>query len=202
MQMFNDQWRYVEAFTVDQVAFLCCDLEPNPKQLGLFVMGERPAGVEAARQLLLGAIHLGELSSKSKYPIANTRADGEDIVTRDDLIRFAQTKNLLPAFLFDTIAPQKTSAQLPASEVPKNVGGRPEEFDWNLMHAEIVRCADMDELPKKQAELIEHLLQWFANGMLANNPAAKEYPVPSETSVKTRVSSLYRNLYKLGWKSE
>ena len=200
--MFNDQWRYVDAFTVDQVAFLWCDLEPDPKQMGLFVMSERPAGVEAAKQLLLGAIHLGELPSTSKYAIANSRADGEDIVSRIELIKFARIKNLFPEFLFDTIAPQKANDELPVREVPKNVGGRPEEFDWNLMHAEIVRYADMDELPKKQSELIDHLLQWFAKGMRASDSSNKEYPVPSETSVKNRVSPLYQNLHKLGWKSE
>jgi hypothetical protein len=67
----------------------------------------------------------------------------------------------------------------------KSKGGRPEEYDWDVMLGEVLRIADADGIPDKQSELVEMLLAWFQHHY------KKE---PSESNVKQRISDLYRHL--------
>jgi hypothetical protein len=80
---------------------------------------------------------------------------------------------------------------LPQSEVemvddpaPRGVG-RPVEYDWASLQAEIVRVADLDGLPAKQSELVERLLQWCENEWGRQ---------PAESAIKARVSEIYNRL--------
>jgi hypothetical protein len=161
--------------------------------------------ISAYKQMLAGAIAKGELqadhSKNGSHILGNY---DRSIVTRKELIRYAERKRLSPSFLFDTIAPQ-TETLAATDELPlKNKGGRPPEYDWDRMYAEIVRRADMDHLPATQAELAAYLETWFRNGMSKDSPHSldQEHPTPSISSIKDRIRPLYNNLKALGWSAE
>lgn len=128
----------------------------------------------------------------------------KSLISRDDLEAFARKRGLYPAFLFDTLAPflgtgsllergepaRLTTIQssLPAPTKPPNRGGRPQEHDWNTFILEIIRRANQpDGLPVTQAELVRDMLTWFQE-TFGNEPA--------ESSVKERISKIYRHLAK------
>jgi hypothetical protein len=200
--MLVNGWNFVDAFTVDQAAILWTGENPSSGIFDELDQLKKP-NVGARKQMLSGAISLGLLQANHKTNGGSVIGDyGKSVVSRDELTRFARSKKEYPAFLFDTAAPLPTTGETLPALSDKNVGGRPPEFDWDMMLAELIRYADLHNLPKKQTELIDYLLQWFANGMGQDNAKVREYPTPGETSVKTRVSQIYKNLNKLGWKAE
>ena len=145
--MFDEAWRYVDAFKVRQAAALWSDEEPLESQFSKYPESVR-ARINAATQMLCGDILTGELKADhSTNGFSSIGQYGDSTVTRDELIRYARQKDLLPAFLFDTIAPEKGDRIANDQRPPKNKGGRPPEYDWDKMWAEIVRVADMDGLP-------------------------------------------------------
>lgn len=67
-------------------------------------------------------------------------------------------------------------------------GGRPQLYDWDLFHAEVVRVAnEPDGIPDKQADLVRHMLSWYSDR------GEKE---PAESSVKAKISRIYKYLDK------
>ena len=74
----------------------------------------------------------------------------------------------------------------------RNVGGRPAEFDWDLMHAEIVRVADLDGLPSTLEALAAKMEIWF------RERAKSEKDVPSLSSIKAHLRPLFGRLRSLG----
>ena len=102
---------------------------------------------------------------------------------------FASAKGERPAFLFDTLISDAAANELPAVVDPQTTqskGGRPQEYDWDALTIEIIRIANSpDGLPESQAALVEQLLQW------CENTWGKQ---PAESSVKARISKIFRAL--------
>lgn len=199
--MFDDNWKLVDAFTLDQAAFLWCGLDPDRDDLEYAIFDRPPSNVIAARQMLIGAIELGQLPSKPKYQYQTLkgRADGNNLIFRTDLSEFAKSKKQFPAFLFDTIAPETGNGDRP---LPKNKGGVDPKFNWDRMFAEIVRLAMTKGLPEKQEPLAGYLERWFACGM--NDPDAApddtpEFTPPGRSTLMGRLSPIYSNLKDMGW---
>lgn len=72
------------------------------------------------------------------------------------------------------------------SEDDEKARGRPEQYDWELFYAELIRKAKSpNEWPDKQANLINDMLTWFT--MRFGNE-------PSESSVKKRIIRINRYL--------
>jgi hypothetical protein len=119
------------------------------------------------------------------------------LISRADLEAFARSRNLFPAFLFDTLAPLENRGCLSSDDTPRlrvidavltssppNRGGRPPEHDWNTFILEIIRRANHpDGLPDTQAALVREMLAWFQSTF------GKE---PAESAVKERISKIYR----------
>jgi hypothetical protein len=194
-------WMHVDHFTVNQAAALWCGYDPASVR---FVISELPSEVLAVKQLLVGGIVGGALNANSSGNTFHTIGDySKSLLTRADLERFARSKNLFPSFLFDTLAAfvsdPITSANpfllssTPTAKLVKststpiaNKGGRPAEYDWDSFMLEIVRRAnDPDGLPDSQAELVRDMQQWFAD---------KFESEPAESSVKSRISKIYKYL--------
>ncbi len=66
----------------------------------------------------------------------------------------------------------------------RSSGGRPTKWDWEGATKEMVRIADLDRLPEKQAHMVECLMEWFSN----NNEDGNQ---PDESQVKKHVSKLW-----------
>lgn len=195
------QWMHVDHFTVDQASALWCGYDPaNIGFMALYI----PSEVVAAKQLLIGGIVAGTLKADSSRNGLHIIGDfSTSFVSRFNLENFARSKKLFPAFLFDTLAPferqAKTSSKtyrhqtVPTAELPKpapttitNKGGRPVEYDWDSFMLEIVRRAnDLDGLPDSQAELVRDMQQWFVDNFNAE---------PAESSIKVRISKIYKYL--------
>lgn len=75
------------------------------------------------------------------------------------------------------------------SDSQKPRSGRPEAYDWDTFVFEIIRRANSpDGLPETRAELVRDMLEWFSLTY------GKE---PSESSVKSRISQIYKYLEKV-----
>tara|TARA_R110002020_G_scaffold56074_35_gene155387 strand:+ start:4384 stop:5019 length:636 start_codon:yes stop_codon:yes gene_type:complete len=196
-------WMHVDAFTVNQAAALWCNVDPAQMASIAFTP---PSEVEAVRQMLTAAIMQGALPADTSVSAFKIIGDySKAVVTRQDLEAFARNKGLYPPFLFDTLAPftetggsqtgplptaSSIDTGLRAAPIPdpiaKGKGGRPQEYDWDSFTSEIVRRANSpDGLPERQADLIRDMLQWFRDTFDME---------PAESSVKARISKIYRYL--------
>lgn len=192
-------WIHVDFFTLDQAAALWCDIDPT--QIKSYDRSDAPE-VAAAKQLLIGGLVGGQITSESKIgPYSRVLEYSDVLVSRSQLEKFARLKDLFPAFLFDTLAPfEKTEppfekklnslvakiVSTPQTEPPVNQGGRPPEYDWDSFMLEIIRRANTpDGLPASQAELVRNMLEWFT---------ASTGSEPAESSVKLRTSKIYKYL--------
>lgn len=191
----SSHWKLVDVFTLEQAAYLWCDQEPGRINIDYRV----PEGVRAIYQALAGASTRGDLKVDSSTNVLSQFGDlAKTVVSREELVKFAKSKNAYPEFLFDTLStPEWTQApnQTPTEPLPEpvNRGGRPEEYDWNACMAEIVRLADMDGLPAVQNELVRHLIGWFEE---------RHGKSPADSVIKSRISPIYRYLKNVGWKSK
>ena len=193
--MFDEAWRYVDEFRVDQAAALWAG--ENPAQLGIGYPFEAKHRIIAYKQMLAGAILGGKLKADHSTNVFRTTGNYDaSIVQREELIRYAREQDKgRPAFLFDTIAPQRDESKSSGEEAPKNPGGRPRDYDWDMVHAQFVRIAlQRGTLPKKQVDLINEILDWFSLGM--GGIDRNEYE-PAHSSVKSKVSTLYNNIKAL-----
>ena len=197
-------WMHVDLFTVDQAAALWAEFDPARVSP---VESLKPSEVTAAKQMLTAAIVSGEIRANSATNVLATIGDfAKSLVSRDDLEGFARKRNLFPAFLFDTLAPFGSTGgvragreparttiiqgESPTRTTPINRGGRPSEHDWNTFIVEIIRRANQpDGLPGTQAELVRDMLAWF------QLTYGRE---PAESSVKERISKIYRHLAEAG----
>jgi hypothetical protein len=195
-------WKLVDSFTLIQAAYLWNDIEPPANSI-IEITKSRPAAVSAILQALRSADNRTlSLVSKNQFSVDEFQIEA----SRDGLIRFARSKGQFPAFLFDTLAPDnevlaeqfddvKGTRSLDSSPPQekgrqRSVGGRPDGYDWNAAMVELVRVAELDNLPRKQADMVRHLKTWFAN---------KYQSVPSDTQIKTRiVSPIYNGLEENG----
>jgi len=192
----QSNWLLVDAFTVDQAAALWCGFDPSKFKVFDF---QAPSEVLAVKQMLTAAIAgqalIADSSSESYSNIGNY---SKSLITRENLQEYAKSKSVFPAFLFDTLAPftalpnslgvskSLQAKQASQTKVEANPGGRPTEYDWDGFTMEIIRLANTpDGLPETQAELNQIMLQWF------NNSYGKE---PAESSVKSRISKVYKYL--------
>jgi hypothetical protein len=186
---------HVDLFTVDQAAALWAGFDParlSPAD------SFKPSEMIAARQMLTGAIIDRELPARTGgNPSAILNNHSNSLISRADLEAFARSRNLFPAFLFDTLAPLENRGCLSSDDTPRlrvidavltssppNRGGRPPEHDWNTFILEIIRRANHpDGLPDTQAALVREMLAWFQSTF------GKE---PAESAVKERISKIYR----------
>lgn len=186
------KWNLVDVFTVNQAAALWCGVDPAIMRK--FDFGT-PSEVLAVKQMLVAAIKTDQLQADHSENTLKAIGDYSDSsVIRDDLIQLAKAKSETPTFLFDTFAPfqprspsshgRQTTATVKSK--PKGAGGRPAEYDWDSFAFEIIhRANSIDGLPDTQAELIRDMLAWFRETYDAE---------PAESSVKSRVSKIYRYL--------
>jgi len=210
---FPAEWNLVDVFTIGQAAYLWHELDPPAGEVRERYQG-RPPAVAAVMQALMGALAAKNIVGEWHDPVAEIRKDPFRVsVSRADLISFAKLKNVYPAFLFDTVAPPHTNPPVTLAGQSVSTGrglvdvqgstdrdgtvssrkrGRPEGYDWNACVGEIVRLADMDGLPVTQAELLRHLQGWFIDQF---------DDCPSDSVLKSRISSIYQYLEKIGWKS-
>src|SRR5262245_41332456 len=130
--MFDDAWRYVDAFRVDQAAALW--VGENPARFAhRYADDEIQNRIAARKQMLVGGIASGKLHADHSTNGLSIIGDYDSsIVTRDELIRYARAKGLFPAFLFDTIAPEPEVQEVAEDQHPKKKRGRPVEYDWDL----------------------------------------------------------------------
>lgn len=191
-------WMHVDLFTVEQAAALWAGFDPaRVSSVDVY----KPSEVIAARQMLIAAIAGNKLpADTSSNVFVNIGNHNASLVSRADLEVFARTLNLFPAFLFDTLAPFEASGQLlqsqetprirtvdpPPAVRPTGRGGRPQEHDRDSFVLEIISRANQpDGLPETQAELVRSMLDWFQQ---------KYGREPAESSVKDRISKIYRYL--------
>ncbi len=198
----KSNWNFVDLFTVHQAACLWCNL--NPAKIPEVFSLQHPSEVVAAMQLLVSAINTGTLILEgdcNAFSYINNYTNC--YLKRSDLIDFANAKGMRPKFLFDTILPiedhlPKSASSafgddtVQAGSAIKNQSerkrGRPQEYDWDSFIFEIIKRANSpDGLPETQAELVRIMLQWFLE------TAGGE---PAESSVKSRISKIYRYLNK------
>lgn len=193
-------WMLVDLFTVDQAAALWSEIDPASVST---VDSLKPSEVMAAKQILISAILAKEVAVNSTHNVfASIGSFGDSYISRTDLEATARRKNVFPSFLFDTLlpfaetnsfrngTPQRTNVMVPSSmsvsQPNQNKGGRPEEYDWDTFHLEIVRLSNHpDGLPGTRAELIKIMLAWF------QETYGRE---PAESSVKNRISKIYNYL--------
>lgn len=192
---FASSWMHVDLFTVDQAAAIWCGVDPTSLNL---IESKWPPDVGAIKQMLAGAIVSRLLDADSSRNGFELIGDfSKSFVSRANLENFAKTKKLYPAFLFDTqtsfgeqVSDNGTPNNPPTKPAvsPVNVGGRPAEYDWNSFTFEIIRLANHpDGLPETQAELIHEMLAWFSITYGTE---------PAESSVKQRISKIYKYLAK------
>lgn len=191
-------WTHVDIFTVDQASALWCDADPMT--LLSYDVGT-PSEIMAIKQLLIGGITDGQLvADSSKNSLTMIGNYSSSLVSRADLEEFAKSKQLFPAFLFDTLAPfddirakTENSAIYPERDnrngnAKPDRGGRPPKYDWDSFTLEIIHRANTpDGLPETQAALIRDMLLWFSSEYNAE---------PAESSVKQRISKIYSYLNK------
>ena len=194
-----DAW---ELYKVDQAAALWAGYDPRSMSMSDIM---KPSEVIAAKQMLVSWIVSGELfaNSTTNY-FAKIGNYSDSLVSRQGLELVARKRGLFPAFLFDTLAPleeptsvlDRQNRLLPKNQgsvvdataimCAPNRGGRPQEYDWDAFVMEIISRANQpDGLPPKQADLVDEMLGWFADTY------GKE---PAESSVKDRISKIYRYL--------
>lgn len=187
---------HTDIFTVAQAAALWCGYDPS-RLSGVDQLD--PPEFVAVKQMLAGAIIGGQLIADDSRNALNLIGKHDDsLVKRADLEAFAKSRDLFPAFLFDTLAPfpekvfrsnvtaaTPTVAPIPVPP-PPNKGGRPAEYDWDSFTMEIIHRANTpDGLPDTQAELTREMLSWFSD------TCGHE---PAESSVKVRISKIYSYL--------
>jgi hypothetical protein len=194
-------WMHVDHFSVDQASALWCGYDPANFESSF---SRIPSEVLATKQLLIGGIVSGTLPADSTHNYMHSIGDfSKSLLARTNLEKFARAKNLFPAFLFDTLSPFQRDSRsymnpfitlptpLPQAAKQESVpvssrGGRPTEYDWDSFTLEIIRRANnLDGLPDSQAELIRDMQQWFANTFDTE---------PAESSIKSRISKIYRYL--------
>ena len=191
-------WNIADPLTVDQAACLWAGVDPSTFYLTRANADQ--TRVEAYKQAIAGAIAKREVTGDSSTnALAMIGNHDKTLVSRLELKRFAESKGQRPAFLFDTllggmtalaialaasvpVVPQMTAVE-PVSPLAK--GGRPQEYDWDAFTIEIIRIADLDSLPEKQAHLVSLMLEW------CQATWGKE---PAESSVKKRISTIYSGL--------
>jgi hypothetical protein len=191
-------WMHVDFFTLDQAAALWCKCDPS--QVGSY-KNSNPPEFDAVKQLLVGGITGESLVPNDKLtPYSQALNFSDVLVSRLELEKFARSKQLFPAFLFDTLAPfekpespldryNKLAIKLPVTAQPAkpvNQGGRPLEYDWDSFMLEVVRIANtLDGLPDSQADLVREMQEWFS---------ATTDSEPAESSIKLRTSKIYKYL--------
>lgn len=187
-------WVIADPLTVEQAACLWAGVDPSSNRY-LRAQADQTR-VEAYQQAIAGAIAGAELAAdSSRNALARIGNYDSTLVNRAELKRFAEARGQRPAFLFDTLlsgasvgdieslfpARAPDVEQLPAP--PR--GGRPPEYDWDAFTIEIIRIADMDNLPERQADLVRQMMVWCQSSW------GKE---PAESSVKSRISAIYNGL--------
>ena len=182
------RWMMVDTLTVEQAACLWAGIDPSKNRYAR-------TAAEASRfapilQAISASVQSGRLpADASANALSMIGGHESSLVTRDDLMIFASAKGERPAFLFDTLIPDAAANELRAVVDPqttKSKGGRPQEYDWDALTIEIIRIANSpDGLPESQAALVEQLLQW------CENTWGKQ---PAESSVKARISKIFRAL--------
>ena len=182
------RWVMVDTLTVEQAACLWAGIDPSKNHYAR-------TAAEASRfapilQAISASVQSGRLpADASANALSMIGGHESSLVTRDDLMIFASAKGERPAFLFDTLIPDAAANELPAVVDPqttKSKGGRPQEYEWDALTIEIIRIANSpDGLPESQAALVEQLLQW------CENTWGKQ---PAESSVKARISKIFRAL--------
>ncbi|MBN8179975.1 hypothetical protein [Roseibium aggregatum] len=198
----KSNWNFVDLFTLHQAACLWCDL--NPAKIIELLEFQHPSEVVAAKQMLIGAITDGTLSLQGKLNSYSYINDYKDCyLRREDLKNFAETRGVRPMFLFDTLlsiddspgnsssSKEEDKSQSPSGSPKEQTGpprGRPPGYDWDRFTLEIIKRANsLDGLPETQAELVRDMLQWFSDQFGSE---------PAESSVKARISKIYRYLDK------
>jgi len=195
-----DEWSALDTFTGLQAACLWAGVPPVPS-LDLFTPSNSVSFDDYQRVLTVlqafnTAIANGKLrGDTTSNPLAlRGTFHGDHVSTlfsRAELCRFAESVGQRPKFLFDTILPSTAPEDAAESpDGPKKKPGRPQEHDWNGFYVEIVRVADMEELPATQADLERRLLRWFQD---------KFGREPSESAVRERIGDIYRGLKATGW---
>ncbi|MEW9838587.1 hypothetical protein [Mesorhizobium marinum] len=131
-----------------------------------------------------GGIHTSEDIPRVK----TVRVEGPSPTIHEVLMGAARTP---PSSSDDKVSRVEPSAGFhkgaaDASPPPINRGGRPAEYDWDTFVMEIIRRANHpDGLPDTQAELVRDMLAWF------QSTSGRE---PAESTVKARISKIYRYL--------
>lgn len=140
--------------------------------------------------MLTGAIASGELKADTKTNVMASIGDHKkSLVTRADLMAFAESRKERPAFLFDTML--KSTETRPKGEPAGqqiNKGGRPAEWDWDTFFLEIIRIANTpDGLPDTRAELAEIMRNWFVDECDDH---------PADTTLEDRIRPIYQYFEK------
>jgi len=179
-------WALADPLTAEQAAHLWAGVDPSSAS-GL-PMSERNPAVAPYFQMLAGAISSGQLrADTSTNPMASIGAHKQTLIKRADLIAFANSKNEHPAFLFDTMqtAPGAATTRDAVIAPPKNPGGAPAKYDWNLFFLEIIRIAHEGNLPDTRAELAREMRDWFIE---------KIDDHPADTTIEDRIRPIYQYL--------
>jgi len=178
-------WASVELLTVEQAAHLWAGVDPSSASDPLRPAQQKSA-VAPKIQQISGAIVSGALNANtSTNPLSSIGQHNGTLVRRADLITYALAIGEKPAFLFDTmLGEDRKAVSGQPNRPPKNLGGRPAQYDWNLFTLEIIRiAATPDGLPETQAELAEIMRKWFID-LFDNHPA--------DTTLADRIRTIYQ----------
>jgi len=181
-------WALADPLTVEQAACLWANVDPSSSSP--FLASPETAAIAPRRQMLTGAIASGELKADTKTNVMASIGDHKkSLVTRADLMAFAESRKERPAFLFDTML--KSTETRPKGEPAGqqiNKGGRPAEWDWDTFFLEIIRIANTpDGLPDTRAELAEIMRNWFVDECDDH---------PADTTLEDRIRPIYQYFEK------
>jgi hypothetical protein len=191
-----DEWKYVDHFTVRQVAYLWGDNEP---MTDLDTKAHnRPSQLNAVIQMLISAITAGTLHATKKYDLLPV--DEQALVGRADLVKFCEAKSQFPEFLFDTRPKGETMTsqanvasqdnQTGPSFAEKD-GGRRRTYNWDRIAAAAVVIEWGDSLVDEHGQplhfmaICRRLKEFVQNGYsIHEDPNQPKVPAPDISQIQ------------------
>lgn len=202
-------WARKSYWTLEEAAQLCFGFEPLPvpEYEETIYSAELPHGVAPEVECIYGLIDRAHTMGDLHCAMINSAivvkpfvllewCYKNDLVFDEDLEREVlalSQKNTDKLNISEQrrldLEPSEQAQERSRSKAPEDdekARGRPEQYDWELFYAELIRKAKSpDEWPEKQANLINDMLTWFT--MRFGNE-------PSESSVKKRIIRINRYL--------
>lgn len=182
---FSENWRLRDEFTLVEAAALWCGIDPSrvnsrfphllPPEMVPVLKFIEDAHKTRVRPLIN---NLG-LSTGELLKMRHIKSH----VSRQWLEELALSKNVRPAFLFDTVRPdQVPEMAVKTVQIMTGAPGRPSSM--HLIEAEFDRRISINQFEKTLAEEARHLRNWFSNNYA-------DCPLPTEKTICNRLRTKY-----------